>query len=157
MGISLLINIVKNCNSFKEIADLEQQLFENESTLVNLYKIHSDLGIVLTNQIDDDPTGIEAKLLYGNPIGNIEIGTRNLVGFLTNNEAKDIFQWLKDHNWDTKEGFMLHFEQLSDEVKETLDDFGAEKEHLYEYYFKNLVTLYQLVVAEGNAMVFFTQ
>jgi hypothetical protein len=157
MSISLKICRVKECDSFKNIPDLAQQLVENEDTSVDLYKIYSDLLIVLTNQIEDDALGsMEAKLLFGNFIGNIEIDSQNFVGFLSNSEAIEILQWLKDNNWDTQEGFMLHFEQLSEEVKETLDDYGAERDDLYEYYFKKLIIFYQLVVKERNAVVFFT-
>jgi Domain of unknown function (DUF1877) len=158
MGISFKICRIKDCDSFKNIPDLAQQLVENEATSVDLYKTYSDLLMVLTNQIDDDASGsMEAKLLYGNFIGNIEIDSQNFVGFLSNSEAIEILQWLKDNNWDTKEGFVQHFEHLTEEVKETLDDYGAERDDLYEYYFKNLVAFYQLVVKEGNAVVFFTQ
>lgn len=156
--MSIKLYKISNSDSIAEIdrIDLENQLRLGSKDIFDLYKVYEDLAVLLTNNPDpfDLTESIELKCVCGGFVDNLEVGDWNCVGFLSNEEVIIINHWIKEKQLDSKRGFMKHYNQLSDEVKETLEDYGSEIDELYDAYFKELVKFYKSVEKNKNSVVF---
>jgi hypothetical protein len=161
MGMSIKLYRVQDSDSIKNIPDLAEQLILNAKSEVDLYKMYEDLYMVLSNSCEpeDLPESIEYKLIFGNIIqidgndNNREVSGKKPIGFLTNKEVAEINDWIILRQLNSEEGFYSFFDNLDEEVKETIQDYGSEMEELYEGYFKKLSELYELAVKNNNAIV----
>jgi hypothetical protein len=157
MGMSLVMYGIRDSNSIQTENDLEEQIESNLDTSVNLYKIYTDLAMVLTNNVEPfdmtDSMGFKAVMGIAGK-GQLEIGWRGVVGFLTNNQASEVLDWLKSLNINSEDTFLEFYDKLDEEVKETLSDYGSEKDELFEGYLKPLLEFYNMVVQEKKAIIF---
>lgn len=156
MGLSLKLYKVKDCKSIEDLNDLEYELNLGLKDALDLYKVYEDLAILLSNNPDpfDLTEIIEIKSVCGNFVDNLEVGDKNCVGFLSNYEVININNWIKANQLDSKRGFVKYYNKSSDEVKETLEDYGSDIDELYDEYFKKLVKFYKLVEKNKNSVVF---
>ncbi len=157
MGVSIKLYAVKDSKAIQSETDLEQQLEASNIVAVELDKCYTDLAIVLTNC--SDPFDLDEELGYQAVMGisdgeAIEIGGREIVGFLNNKQATEVDNWLKSLNLTTKSSFSDYFDKLDEEVKETLDDYGTEKDDLYEGYYKPLLAFYSLIIESKKGVLF---
>ena len=157
MGVSIKLYAVKDSRAIQSETDLEQQLDANDVIAVELDKCYTDLAIVLTNC--SDPFDLDEELGYQAVMGisdgeNIEIGGREIVGFLNHKQATEVENWLKTLNITTKVSFSDFFDKLDEDVKETLEDYGTEKDDLYEGYFKPLLAFYDSIKENKKGVLF---
>ena len=95
------------------------------------------------------------KAVMGIPAeGEFEIEEKDVIGFLTNSQATEIFDWLKSLNIDSEDKFLEFHDNLDEEVKETLIDYGSEIDELFEGYLEPLLKFYDMVVQENKAIIF---
>lgn len=155
--MSLVMFGIRDSNSIQTESDLEEQIESSADTSVDLYKIYTDLTMILTNNIEPfdmtDSMGFKAVMGIAGE-GEFEIGGRGVVGFLTNNQASEVFDWLKSLNIDSQDSFLEFYDKLDDEVKETLIDYGSETDELFEGYLMPLLKFYDMVVKEKKAIIF---
>ena len=157
MGMSLVMYAVRDSTSIQTESDLEEQIESSLDTSVDLYKNFTDLSMILTNNIEPfdltDSMGFKAIMGIAGE-GEFEIGGRGVVGFLTNSQASEVFDWLKSLNIDSEDKFLEFHDNLDEEVKETLIDYGSEIDELFEGYLAPLFELYDTVVKEKKAIIF---
>ena len=157
MGMSLVMYGVRDSNSIQTESDLEEQIESGADTSVDLYKNFTDLSMILTNNVEPfeltDLMGFKAVM--GIPAeGEFEIEEKDVIGFLTNSQATEIFDWLKSLNIDSEDKFLEFHDNLDEEVKETLIDYGSEIDELFEGYLEPLLKFYDMVVQENKAIIF---
>ena len=56
MGVSIKLYRVKKANKIEEVEDLERELKNAESNLVDLYKVFHDILMVLKNSSKEPPS-----------------------------------------------------------------------------------------------------
>ena len=89
----------------------------------------------------------------GNKI-NIQSGYRQCVGFIPTEEVKEINAWIKKSGIETQEGFANIYDNLNEEVKQELLDFGSpDKNEMFEFYLNNLVSFYKEAESNENSVV----
>ena len=153
MGISIVLYRVNTVEHVADLVDIPKQMDGTKS--VDLYKITHDLGIIFLNTTDpyEDETAIPFKMLLGNYV-DIETDRGVINGFIPTSEVAIICNWIKDHQINTFEGFSKMYDGTSDEVKEELDDIGADdKAGLFEGYVKPLTDFYFDALTDKNAVV----
>ena len=155
MTISIVLYRAAKADKIDDLSDLEKQMDKSKS--VNLYKITEDLGIIFMNTANpySDTTALPYKILFGNYVEK-EIDYRVINGFLSTKEVVTICDWIKKHNIDIYEGFETMFDNLSNEVKQALEDIGVgadEKKGLFEAYVQPLTQFYFSALKDKNSIL----
>lgn len=155
--MSVVLHGVRDFSSIENESDLEEQIEANIESSVDLYKIFTDLAMVLTNNVEPfdqmDSSGFKVVMGVAGK-GQLEIGSRGVIGVLTNNQASEIFDWLRSLNINTEDKFYEFYDKLDEEVKETLVSYGSEKDELFEGYLAPLLAFYEMVAQEKKAIIF---
>lgn len=157
MGMSLVLHGIRDSDSIEKETDLEDQIESSPDDSVDLYKIFGDLAMVLTNSIRPfnlpDSMGFKAVMGIAGE-GHFEVGWRGVVGFLTNKQASEVFDWLKALKIDSEDRFLEFYDRLEEKVKQTLIDYGSEKDELFEGYLLPLLKFYEMIVNKKKAIIF---
>jgi hypothetical protein len=155
MGISINLYRVAKANTIADLKDLSGEIDKAQHTKVNLYKMTQDLAIVFMNTAEpfDDVDAIPYKILFGNA-ASVMTDSYQVGGFISNREVPLIASWIKDQAIDSFEGFSTMYDNVSDEVKQQLDDIGSpDKDELYHAYVQPLAAFYLAAMNEGNSIV----
>ncbi len=142
--------------SFEDLRDLESQMAKREDTKVDLYKIAGDLAVILLDNTEpyDDTDSIVYKMLFGKPV-RTGVDFTEIIGFLPSSEIAEITTWIKQNGIHTYDGFSKIYDNLSDEVKQWLQDMGTdEKNGLFNGYIHPMVVLYFTALENDNSVLF---
>jgi hypothetical protein len=157
MGMSMLIFGVRNSENIVEETDLYEQIETGENDAVDLGKVFMDLAMVLTNDVDpfSQIESIGFKSVLGiSGIGEFEVGSYNVVGYLNHLQLQEVTNWLLSLSIDSLEDFEQFYDELDDDVKTTLEGFCTDAEQIYEGYFEPLLSFYQKLIEEEKAALF---
>jgi hypothetical protein len=141
---------------FEDLIDLENQLAKREDTKVDLYKIAGDLAVVFLNNTDpyDDTDSIVYRMLFGRQV-RTGVDFAEIGGFLPSSMIPEITTWIKEKGIHTYDGFSKIYNNLSDEVKQWLQDMATDdKNGLFSGYVRPLVVLYFTALEEGHSVIF---
>jgi hypothetical protein len=153
MGVSIVLYRVNTAENIDSLVDISNQMDTTKS--VDLYKIEQDLSLIFLNTTEpyDDKSTIPYKMLFGNYVFK-EVDGRIIGGFVPTSEVSLICNWIKDNQIDTYEGFSKIYDGTSSEVKQELEDIGADdKAGLFDGYVKPLTDFYFDALKDKNSIV----
>lgn len=155
MGISIKYYRISKAENAKDLVDLEKEIEAAKDTVLDLYQMTLDLGIIFLNTADpyEDTNAIGYKILFGNYIREVT-GDYVCNGFIPTSEIPLINQWIKEKQLESLEGFRKLFDNISDEAKEELIAADSPSvEDLYSGYVVQLVKFYDAAQKENNSVI----
>lgn len=159
MSISINLYRVGKAEELIDLKDLEGQIAKTAHTKVDLYKITSDLAVIFLNSTNpySNTNTIPYKMLFGKHAEQ-SVSVGEIGGFLRSSDIPEITKWIKTNKIETFEGFSKIYDNLSEEVKNELEEMNSEdKTVLFNAYVRPLVVLYFTALENDNSVLFIGQ
>lgn len=158
--MSVQLKLLRTSESTLENPDsIAIAIEQKNDQILDLYKVFHDLLVVLCNSTTPyENTDIPGyKGIMGNR-QDLMIGYSQCVGFLSKQEVKDVYDWLKKSNLGSESGFFKHYEKLSETVRQELIDLSSpSRDDLFTGYISEIINFYQNASSMDQSIIVYVE